>query len=245
MPSPRAVQRTAAHRRDLARVSASVAVQVNRAARMANPSDIDAWWARVSPAVLRTVARGHDIAAALARRYMEDHAALEGVRLDPVRVAADRREMATSLLVTGPVAFKTNMARTGDPGVARRVMGSQLVGAAQRLTLAGDRATVMGTFRESEVIAGWRRVGGGCAFCTMLISRGAVYSKDTADFQAHDRCRCSAEPLYEREPEPESVRRLQEQWGEATEGVDGPRKLLAWRDYLAAQQQGAALPAAA
>lgn len=235
MPSPRAQQRTAQHRRDLIRLAATIGAQVNRAALMADTTDIDEWWRKASPAVIRIVAQGHDVAAALARRYLGQHAELEGVRLQPARLVANVQEIATSLHVTGPVAFKTNMRISADPAVARRVMGQALAGSAQRLTVNGGRATVLGTFRESDEIVGWRRVGtGSCAFCAMLLSRGAVYTREaTVDFQAHDRCGCSPEPLYEREPEPESVQKLQEQWAEATAGTSGKEAIRAWRDYLA------------
>ena len=233
MPSPRAQQATALHRRDLQLLATAISRRVNRIAMAADPADIDRWWARAEPEVVRVVSQGHDVAAALARRYLAGHAAMEGVQVAPAAVTANQAEIATSLHVTGPVAFKTNIRISEDPGVARRVMGQALSGSAQRLTLNGDRATTMRTFRESDEIAGWRRVGGGCAFCSMLISRGAVYSKRTVEFQAHDHCKCSAEPLYEREPEPESVRVLQEAWGEATRGTSGAESLKAWRDYLA------------
>lgn len=233
MPSPQAQAATAQHRRDLARLAAAVAGRVNRLAMSADTVDIDDWWRRASPEVIRIVAQGHDVAAGLARRYLTGHAAMEGVQLAPVAVVVNRQEIATSLQVTGPVAFKTNMRISADPSVARSVMARQLTGSAQRLTLGGDRATIMRTFTEADEIAGWRRVGGGCAFCSMLISRGAVYSKSSVDFPAHDRCRCSAEPLYEREPEPESVEVLREQWAEATAGTSGAESLRAWRDYLA------------
>lgn len=232
MPSPRAQLATVSHRRELGLLAAAITRRVNRIAMAANTADIDLWWNRAGPEVVALVARGHDAAAALARRYLATHAAAEGVLLRPAAVTANTAELTTSLRVTGPVAFKTNMRISEDPAVARRVMGQMLGGSAQRLTLGGDRATVMRTFTESEAIAGWRRVGGGCPFCTMLISRGAVYSKNTADFPSHDSCKCSAVPLYRREPEPESVRRLAEQWGEVTAGATGPDKLRAWREHL-------------
>lgn len=42
---------------------------------------------------------------------------------------------------------------------------------------------------------GWARTLSGsenCAFCAMLASRGAVYTKDTVKFRSHDHCDCSA-----------------------------------------------------
>lgn len=232
MPSPRAQLATAAHRRDLALLATALTRRVNRIALGADTTDIDRWWERASPELIRVVAQGHDVAAMMARRYLLEHAEVEGVSLDPVRSSANRQEIGTSLHVTGPVAFKTNMRISENPAVARSVMANQLRGSTQRLVLAGDRATIMGTFQASDEIAGWRRVGtGSCAFCAMLLSRGAVYSKDTADFQAHDRCGCSAEPLYEHEPEPEEVLRLQDEWAEATAGASGAEALKAWRAY--------------
>src|SRR5699024_506029 len=50
---------------------------------------------------------------------------------------------------------------------------------------------------------GWQRTGiGECQFCEMLISRGAVYSASTADFAAHDNCKCSAVPAFGGQPRP-------------------------------------------
>lgn len=227
------MQATTAHRRDLAILATALTRRVNRISMAADPVDIDRWWDQASPELIAIVAQGHDVAAALARRYLTGHAAIEGVDLDPVTIGANRREIATSLHVTGPVAFKTNMRISADPARARLVMSTALRGSAQRLTVAGDRATIVGTVQGSDQIAGWRRISSGssCAFCAMLVSRGAVYSKASADFQSHDHCSCSPEPLYEREPEPEDVRRLQEQWAEATGGVTGAEKLKAWRQF--------------
>lgn len=44
---------------------------------------------------------------------------------------------------------------------------------------------------------GWMRTGTGeCGFCAMLISRGAVYSKETVDFASHDHCECHVAPVW-------------------------------------------------
>lgn len=44
---------------------------------------------------------------------------------------------------------------------------------------------------------GWMRIGTGeCDFCSMLVGRGAVYSKSTVDFASHDHCNCSAAPSW-------------------------------------------------
>lgn len=63
------------------------------------------------------------------------------------------------------------------------------------------------TIRQSSIAdpkaRGWQRVAlAGCAFCQMLAGRGAVYSRDTVDFAAHDHCRCFAAPAFTGRPAP-------------------------------------------
>jgi hypothetical protein len=38
--------------------------------------------------------------------------------------------------------------------------------------------------------------GNACDFCSMLADRGAVYGEASAEFEAHDHCSCSAQPVY-------------------------------------------------
>lgn len=190
---------TRLHRRELGLVSAAVIRRIEAATLAADPNDIDTWWVLTEPTVTRTVVAGHNAASTLAARYLRRHAATEGVVVYPVRAAPNLEQISTALRVTGPVAFKTNIVTSQSETAALQTMRSQLTGSAHRLTLSGDRSTVMQTFAESDSVAGWRRITGGeaCEFCAMLASRGAVYSSDTVDFQAHDRCSCTPEPVYE------------------------------------------------
>jgi hypothetical protein len=74
---------------------------------------------------------------------------------------------------------------------------SRADGGLQRIILDSDRNTVAGSAVADPGAAGWQRVGSGaCAFCRMLIGRGAVYSEATVQFASHDRCRCSAVPAF-------------------------------------------------
>ena len=149
------------------------------------------------------------------------------------------QQIATSLRVSGPVAFKTQMAASGSEVQATRVMASQLQGAATRLVLEGDRETTMRTFTDNDAVEGWRRVAGRsspCPFCLMLIGRGAVYSKQGARFQSHDRCACKPELLYRRESEPPEVRRLSEEWSRVTSGHSGKAAIEAWRKHITGQR---------
>lgn len=71
-------------------------------------------------------------------------------------------------------------------------------GGTQRRIANFARLTVSGSSVADPQARGWKRVGDGssCSFCSMLLSRGAVYTEATADFHAHDHCGCSAEPAW-------------------------------------------------
>lgn len=58
---------------------------------------------------------------------------------------------------------------------------------------SASRDLVIDTARANNAL--WARQLSGaenCAFCAMLVSRGAVYSKNTARFQTHNHCDCTA-----------------------------------------------------
>lgn len=239
MPSPAARALTTRHRAELEQVRAVVVRRMRSLASGASTADIDAWWASIEPRVVRLVERGSQAAATLAESYLRRHAALEGVSLSPVRSLPGRAAIRDSMRITGPVAFKSHMARTGSEAASLRTMADRMSGAASRHAMNGDRDTVMRTFAERDEVAGWRRIGTGdsCPFCLMLIGRGAVYSKGTVDFQAHDSDQCMPEPLYRREAEPPEVQDLQRQWDEVTAGTTGGESLRAWRDFVEQQRQ--------
>lgn len=80
---------------------------------------------------------------------------------------------------------------------------SLVEGGMQRRIVNFSRATVTGSSVADPRAIGWQRTGTGeCAFCALLIGRGAVYREATADFAAHDHCHCSAVPAFDGEPRP-------------------------------------------
>jgi len=252
LPSAQANLLTQRHRRSLALTAAVVVRQVRAIAGRADVADIDAWWDREGPTLERLVAQGFVATSELGARYLAQHAAIEGVRLVPVRAEPDRQQIATSLHVTGAVAFKAHMRQSDSAGASLRVMQTMLAGSAQRLTLGGDRGSVMNTIRSTDQIVGYRRVTNAspCAFCAMLASRGAVYKSRSATTTVgragnargtrqigesyHDHCNCTSEPLYENEPEPASVTALRARWDQATVGLSGTEALAAFRQGLTA-----------
>jgi hypothetical protein len=76
-------------------------------------------------------------------------------------------------------------------------------GGMQRRIATWSRETIVGSALADPAADGWQRVGlGSCAFCRMLIGRGAVYTEATADFASHDHCNCAAVPAFRGKPRP-------------------------------------------
>lgn len=74
------------------------------------------------------------------------------------------------------------------------MVGRRITRAAMRHVADGGRKTVITASRLNGLR--WRRVLSGsenCDFCRMLAGRGYVYSGETANFQSHNGCDCSAE----------------------------------------------------
>ena len=75
---------------------------------------------------------------------------------------------------------------------------SQITGGVVSRMMNASRTTITdNTFRDPKS-AGWMRTGvPECTWCAMLIGRGSVYrSRGTADFAAHDNCKCGAAPAW-------------------------------------------------
>lgn len=76
-------------------------------------------------------------------------------------------------------------------------------GGLQRRITNFSRKSIMDSTSADPRADGWQRVGSGeCQFCEMLIGRGAVYTESTADFAAHDDCKCNAVPAFGGKPRP-------------------------------------------
>lgn len=72
-----------------------------------------------------------------------------------------------------------------------------VAGGLQRRIANVSRLTVAQSSIQDPAARGWQRVGaGGCDFCAMRLG-GAVYTEASADFESHDHCRCSSEPVFE------------------------------------------------
>lgn len=195
-----ATRLTQTHRTTQERLGDLLAVKIAAAFDILDPEDLDGtfddWVAAVEPivqagraassqlaaaylAALRTLHLGDQFAAVLAGPLV-----LEGLR--------------ASMLVTGPISIRANLGRGTPLEQALETAQRFSAGAASRHAINAGRETITGTIQADPRAVGYERVtsGSGCDFCELLAARGAVYGAESADFEAHDRCGCTAEPVY-------------------------------------------------
>lgn len=166
-------------------------------------NDLAALFRQVTNAAQARVALD-DILPALIEQYGSAAAAVAADWYDDARMKADV-----------PGSFTAIPAEVGDRG-ARELAAwstSRATSLDAALSLAAGglvrrindlaRETVMGSSIADPQARGWQRfAAGGCGFCVMLASRGAVYSQATADFASHDDCKCVAAPAFAGQPLP-------------------------------------------
>lgn len=237
--SPEANRLTEAHRRAQNRLGALTVQQMRSAWRLLDFDDLDGStpdWLRVAVPIVRSQARASSsLAATYYVQFRAFELGLQGGRFTPTLALPPASEaIATSLTVTGPVSVKKAMTagRTGQQ--AMTLAEARSAAAGMRQALAGGRETVMRSMRADRAALGYARSASGsaCAFCATLAGRGPVYSKDSADFESHDGCGCSAEPVFSRDAAwPAGSRRYQEIYNVHAKGTSDP--LNAMRRALA------------
>lgn len=114
-------------------------------------------------------------------------------------------EQVDSLLHSGAVAA---IKKSSAAGVAARITMSRAFTATSqamvRVVRDAAREQARFTALHDGRFGGWSRVGTGetCAFCQMLISRGAVYSESSVRFASHLNCNCEVQPGHAGEARP-------------------------------------------
>ena len=160
---------------------------------------LDATYPDFAVRVAALVDRNRQTSAGLAAGYLRAFRRAEGVPGE-VRVVFAQPlivdQFNPTLHSTTVAAAKSAAARGVVADVAMSNALTLAQGAMARLVLDAGRQTITKTLATEG--ARWQRVlgGGGCDFCQMLAGRGAVYAEDTADFEAHGACGCTAEPVY-------------------------------------------------
>lgn len=160
----------------------------------------------------------------------------------------------TSLAVTGPIGFKSALARGLTPTRARTLSFTSVAGAASRHVLNGGRSQLVQTATVDEMAVRFSRVTDGdpCAFCAMLASRGAKYLSRATGFRTterskrgpgkeyHDHCGCQVEPSFSVDsPGPQRNKAFAQLWADSTEGLSGKAARNAFRRAYDAQRLGA------
>lgn len=224
---------------------------------------------RTAPRQLATPA-GHQAAQATAPRapaqvpamadepgsLSEDEAWAELDRIAPARPGElDDDRVDVNLNATGIATYQRAIRSGRAEAQAMDTMGVNLSGSATTLALEGGREVVHDGVRGDDEAIGWARVGkeDPCAFCAMLISRGAVYrSEATAGgrtnknfvgdemFKFHDHDRCIPVPVYDpSDPILDRAEALYDQWLQVTSGHSNQAARNVWRDYWENRPRGA------
>lgn len=176
--------------------------------------DLDAFWREVAVyeaaayagdlqarETLRTAL--HDVLPALTGSYQDAAIALAAdlydLERDRVNVPGTYRAPGIEIPDGGHVLAGWALTEAVNPeGLHGLIQG----GLTKRVMQAANR-TVMGAAQADPRADGWQRVArGGCDFCRVLAGRGAVYTRESADFAAHNSCRCVATVAWTGEERP-------------------------------------------
>jgi hypothetical protein len=150
---------------------------------------------------LRIMRERHAMSTALAERYLVDFRAAEiGTESGLVlRAPFDETAARATLLGNGPRLTKMLIGRGGDPEAAFARASREVLGRAQKWTLGGGRQTILRSAEANPRTRRWRRVSDGspCAFCAMLLVRSITRGDQPPDFEAHRKCGCTAEEVFD------------------------------------------------
>lgn len=232
---------TEAHRLAQNRLGQQTVRLMAPAWRTIDPADLDrtvaAWLRTTTPLIRAQRATSARLAASYYTRFRQLEARTTGRFVAPVVESIPTERVLATLTATGPARVKAATGRGLTIAQADRLGFTGAAGAAQRLVLDAGRTTITTAIDADPQALGYARVasGDGCSFCLMLASRGPVYGEASADFEAHDRCSCGAEPVYSEDaPWPPGSREARDRWNEATQGLSGTDALNAFRRSLAA-----------
>jgi hypothetical protein len=201
-----------------------------------DPSDrnVERWLAQVIQAIRFQRLRS----ATLAQQYIGAYRVMElGTQVErffpEIKGAINEEQVITSLMVTGPVRLRKEIAAAQKGTISVENMQKLEIpsqGAAIRHTLDGARDTIDNAVENDKLVRGFVRITDGdpCFFCAMLASRGPVYSEDSfaesdprfqgpGDQKVHDSCQCMIRTVYRGdEPFPGRAKEFDALWREAS-----------------------------
>lgn len=229
------------HRAAQARLQAIVAADVARVFPLLDVNNLDKSFAGYFAAMSAIIDARRQVSASLGATYytrFRDDSDVPGVFTPVLSAVTDKEQLFTSLLVTGPISMKSNVAKGRDVFSARDAALMNTAKAAQRHVINGGRGTILGSVKRDSRSVGWARLTDGrpCAFCALLASRGPAYkSETTAQFKSHDGCGCTPVPVFDfSAPWPGRAEEFRASYDETVSGKfpggDGNNKAVrAWR----------------
>jgi hypothetical protein len=215
------------HRLVQARLMSVVSIQVLQIWGGFDIRRIDESWLFLEPALMAVIERARreseDITDVYFRSF-RDAEDVPGPAPTDYRVARDWQTPAkVSLRVTGPVTAKRLVQQKAPQ--PEKVALVRATGVATRVVADGGRELLGNAIRRDRRSLGYARVTSPrpCAFCAMIAGRGPVFRKTTVEFDAHDHCGCTGEPVYDRRTRwPGRAHEFEELYKSSTVGADDP-----------------------
>lgn len=197
MLSPAGRRLAEAHRIAQARIGAGTVAQTLAVWRLLDVTNLDATSDRWVKAMIAVIQSQRIKSATVAAAYLQHHRTLEVGRGFPAVLAAPavEEQLATSMIVRGPVSIKSNMSRSVPLLRAVDLAVAGVAGAAQRHSLDAGRETIAATVKADPRAHGWERIvsSTACDWCSNLA--GEIYPADF-QFDSHDACHCENSPAY-------------------------------------------------
>ncbi len=187
---------TGEHRAQLAEITGGSTRSMLSLWQILDPYDLDGTFDAWFEAVKIVVSGDRELSTQAAVDYLAKIRAEFGLEQfpaeSPVRMPDGTVRSRVRSVIVG---IKEASGRGVDPVAATADALAVATGVVQEMVLHASRTSVSRTAVRDPSMGGWRRIGRGtCAFCAMLISRGAVYNSLSVRFASHRHCRCSVEP---------------------------------------------------
>lgn len=163
-------------------------------------AQLDATYPEFALSVAALVQKNRATSSGIAAAYLRAFRKASGIPGEIKVVFAEPLivdQFTTALRVTSVIAAKRSAAAGKAADVAMSDALAETEGAMARLVLNGGRETATLTGANDSRSPGFRRVlgGGGCDWCRQFIDDEIHYT-DGYDFDAHDHCGCTVEPVY-------------------------------------------------
>ena len=202
---------------------------------------LDATYPVWASSVEQVVRHYEDLSIDRTRSYVETFYTQEGIKGRPapyVLVPRAPQEQLDALLHSQAVASIKTATASALPVVQTldRTFSTTSMSMV-RVVRDRSREYVRQTSLTDDRLGGWQRVGTGdtCSFCSMLLSRGAVYSEQSVRFASHLNCACEVRPAYSDQAKPvEEYRRSDRRTNWLQRDDDsGAKQIKADRDRVA------------